>query len=416
MDRPIEKKFWSARRITWLVIGAVMTLAPLFVFVLADHSVRLNVQRERITVSTVARGPFQEYISLRGSVAPIKTIFLDAVEGGRVEKIFLEEGSIVEQGDSILQLSNPDLELNVMNQEANLFEQLNDFQNIRINLDQQTITRQNQLIEIEHSLQTAERDFTRDNKLIEKDLVPRQDYEKSREDVAYWRTRRDFMIKTLEQDSLYRIGQIAQLETSVERLRMNLEAVKRNLDNLTLRAPVSGQLTLLDAEIGELKSKGQRLGQIDVMSGYKVRASIDEFYIARVIRGQEADCELSGSGYGLTVQKVYPEVREGKFEVDMDFTGQVPDGIRVGQSIQCKLALGGLSEAGLLPKGGFYQGSGGNWVFVVDRSGEYAVRRPIKIGRQNIEFFEVLEGLEPGEQVVTSSYDNYMQIEKLIIK
>ncbi|MBN2289036.1 MAG: HlyD family efflux transporter periplasmic adaptor subunit [Candidatus Glassbacteria bacterium] len=416
MDRQIEKKFWTARRTIWLGTGGIITLVFLFGFILADYSAKLNIQRERITVSTVIKGPFQEFIPVRGSVVPIKTIYLDAVEGGRVEKLFLEEGSMVEQGDSILQLSNPDLELSVMNQEANLFEQLNDFQNIRISLDQQAITRQNQLIEIEHGLEQAEREFTRNSELMAKDLVAKQDYEQSREDIAYWRKRRDFMIRTLEQDSLYRIGQIAQLETSGERLRMNLEAVKRNLDNLMLSAPVSGQLTLLDAEIGELKSKGQRLGQIDVMSGYMLRASIDEFYIARVKRCQEATCEISGSEYRLVLQKVYPEVREGRFEVDLDFVGEVPPGIRVGQSLQCRLALGGLSEAVLLPRGGFYQSSGGNWVFVVDRSGESAVRRQIRIGRQNMEHYEVLEGLDPGERVVTSSYDNYLQIEKLIIK
>jgi HlyD family secretion protein len=338
------------------------------------------------------------------------------VEGGRVEKIFVEEGNMVEKNDPILQMSNPALELSVMNQEAILFEQINNFQTIRINLDQQAITRQNQLIETDYQVREAERDYSQKEELVKKDLVSKQEYEKSRDNMVYWRKRQEFMVQTLQQDSLYRHGQIASMETSVERLQMNLAAVKQSLENLFLRAPVSGQLSLLDAEIGQQKSQGQRLGQVDILDGYKVRAYIDEYYISRVNQGQTATCDLAGQTYQLVLKKVYPEVRNGQFEVDLEFTGGVPQDIRRGQTLQIKLALGDLTEAILLARGGFYQSTGGNWAFVVGPSGGSAVRRPIRIGRQNTEQFEVLEGLKPGEKVVTSTYENYKDVDKLILK
>ncbi len=415
MDRKLEKKRFTPGRLIALGLAALFLAALAWGVILADHSTKLNVESERLTIATVASGPFQEFIPVRGNVVPLTTVYLDAVEGGRVEQVFVEEGARVEKGDPILQLSNPTLELGVMNQEALLFEQLNNFQSIRISLDQQMITRQNQLIELEHSLREAERDFGQKEQLFGKGLTPRLEYEASRENVEYWRSRREFLQQTLAQDSLYRRGQIAQLEGSIQRLQLNLEAVKKNLENLFLRAPVSGSLSLLEAELGELKSQGQRLGQIDVLDGYKVRAGIDEYYITRVSAGLSAECELGGKSCRLTLDKVYPEVRQGQFEVDLEFEGQTPSELRPGQSLQLKLALGELSDALLLARGGFYQGSGGNWAFVLDPDGRSARRRPIRLGRQNTECFEVLEGLSPGDRVVVSSYDNYQEIDRLIL-
>jgi HlyD family secretion protein len=416
MDRPIEKKRFTLKRILFFSLALIFVVAVLYGFILGDRSAKLNVELERITISTVTQGPFREFIPVRGSVVPLQTIYLDAVEGGRVEKIFVEEGNMVEKNDPILQMSNPALELSVMNQEAILFEQINNFQTIRINLDQQAITRQNQLIETDYQVREAERDYSQKEELVKKDLVSKQEYEKSRDNMVYWRKRQEFMVQTLQQDSLYRHGQIASMETSVERLQMNLAAVKQSLENLFLRAPVSGQLSLLDAEIGQQKSQGQRLGQVDILDGYKVRAYIDEYYISRVNQGQTATCDLAGQTYQLVLKKVYPEVRNGQFEVDLEFTGEVPQDIRRGQTLQIKLALGDLTEAILLARGGFYQSTGGNWAFVVGPSGGSAVRRPIRIGRQNTEQFEVLEGLKPGEKVVTSTYENYKDVDKLILK
>ncbi len=415
MDRQLERKRFSRKRILLTAAGVIMLSALVYAFVLADHSARLNVEADRITVSTVSEGPFQEYIPVRGSLVPLTTIYLDAVEGGRVEKRFVEEGAMVQKGDPILQLSNPALELSVMNQEALLFEQINNFQAIRINLDQQAIDRQNQLIDTEHQLKLAEIDFAQKDGLFARELASRVEYETSRNNLDYWHQRRQFMLRTLEQDSLYRSGQIASMEASVDRLQLNLAAVKHSLENLFLHAPATGQLTMLEAEIGEQKMQGQRLGQIDLQDGYKVRAEIDEYYLARVKTGQSAGCELAGQSYSLLLRKVYPQVRNGQFEVDLEFTGELPGGIQRGQSLQLKLALGDLSQAVLLPRGGFYQSTGGNWAFVLDPAGKYAVRRTIRLGRQNTDFFEVLEGLAPGEKVVTSGYENYQDIDKLIL-
>ena len=415
MDRMIEKKRFTLKRAALTVAIVTFVGAILYGAVFRDYSAKLNVELDRITVSTVTSGLFREFIPVRGSVVPLLTIYLDAVEGGRVEKKFLEEGSMVEKGAPILQMSNPALELSVMNQETLQLEQLNNFQSIRINLDQKAIERQNQLIETEYRLHEAERDFALMEGLFKRDLVPGLEYEKSRDNLNYCRKRLEFSLETLRQDSLYSCGQIASMDASVQRLELNLLAVKKNLENLFVRAPVSGQLSLLDAEIGEQKLQGQRLGQIDVLDGYKVRAYIDEYYISRINQGQTATCELAGKAYQLVLKKVYPEVRNGQFEVDLEFNGDIPSDIRRGQTLQLKLALGDLSEAFLLARGGFYQSTGGNWAFVLDQAGRVAVRRSIRIGRQNTENFEVLEGLSPGEKVITSSYENYMNVDKLVI-
>ncbi len=416
MDRKIRKKKWTLKRISGLCLAGLFVGAVLYEFLLGDHSSKLNVQVERIRISTVERGPFQEFIPVRGTVLPILTIYLDALEGGRVEELFVEEGALVKEGDPILRLSNPTLELNVMNQEALLFEQLNSMENTRLNIETQAINRREQLINIEYRLQQTERDYLKNEELMKRSLISRKEYEESKEDYDYWLKRQEFMVQTVRQDSLYRLGQLVTLETTAKRLQMNLEAVKQPLDNLVLKAPVSGQLTSLNAEFGELKTRGQRLGQVDVLDGFKVRAAIDEFYITRIHTGLTGSFELAGKTYHMVIRRVYPEVLEGRFEVDLDFAGEVPEEIRRGQTLPIRLALGDLSEAILLARGGFYQTTGGNWVFVVDRSGTSATRKPIRTGRQNPEFFEILEGLTPGEQVVTSSYENYEEIEKLVLK
>lgn len=416
MDRKIEKKRWTPKRIIWLSVGVICIAVILYGFIFGDHRAKLNVDLERITISTVSRGPFQEFIPVRGNVVPIRTIYLDAVEGGRVEKIFVEEGNMVREGDPILRLSNPSLELSVMNQEANLLEQLNNLQTLRISLDQQAIEKQSQMNEIEHQLHQAKLKYLLNEQLFQKGLMVKIEYQTSKDNYEYYQQSRDFMALSLKKDSLYRAQQIEQMEMSSKHINENLVAIKRNLDNLLLKAPVDGQLTMLDAEIGESKSQGQRLGQVDVLDGFRVRAKIDEYYISRVKRGQSATCSLSGRTRRLLLTKVYPEVRDGEFEVDLEFMDETPEEIRRGQTLQIRLELGDLTEALLVDRGGFYQSTGGNWAFVVDPSSSFALRRPIKIGRQNTEYFEVIEGLEPGERVITSSYENYLNVEKLVLK
>ena len=416
VDRAIERSWWKRKTAAGMAGASLFAgLLGYFVF-FGESSRKLNVQKERITVSTVARGPFQEFIPVRGTVLPIRTVFLDALVGGRVDNVFIDEGSMVDKGDMILKLSNPKLELDVMNQEASLYDQINSQQNTLINLEQGAIKLEEQLIEIEHNIQQEKRTYEKNSKLWDIRAIARHDFEQSRSDYEFWLSRRDFVAKKARRDSVYRVAQVRRINASIGKLEANLGALRRNLDALVLSAPISGQLTSLDAEIGARKSEGQRFGQVDVLEGFKVRTGIDEFYIHRITSGQRGTCKVAGEGYDLIIRKVYPEVSEGKFEVDLEFAAEVPTEIRRGQTLQIRLELGDLEEALLLARGGFYQATGGNWVFVVDPSGEVATRREIRIGRQSPEFFEVLDGLEPGEQVITSSYDHYQEMEKLILQ
>jgi len=272
------------------------------------------------------------------------------------------------------------------------------------------------LADAEYQVQSARLSYQRDSALVLKNLVPQQDYLQSRYAYESWLSRRALARENFRQDSILRLTQLAQLEGSIARLQDNLDMTKQNLENLIIKAPISGQLTSLNAEIGESKSPGQRIGQIDVLDNFKVQASIDEFYIARINPGQTGEFDLSGTTYGLKITKVYPEVTNGRFDVDMLFVGTPPVGVRRGQTLQVRLELGDLTEAVLLPRGGFYQKTGGQWVYVVDKSGDFAVKRSIKLGRQNPQMFEVLDGLQPGEDVITSSYDNFGDIDRLVLK
>jgi HlyD family secretion protein len=415
MDRKIEKKIWTKRRIVW---GAGSVCALLFiVYVIASTTAasRLNVDVDRITISQVTRGPFQEYIPIQGTILPIQTFYLDATEGGRVEKRYAEAGSFVGEGDPIVKLVNSGLQLDVMYREALTYQQINDAQNRRLTIEQNTIAVKTSLADAEYQAQTAHLAYRRDSALVLKSLVPEQEYLQSRYGYESWVRRYALARENFRQDSVLRLSQLAQLEASVARLQENLEMTKKSLDNLVIRSPISGQLTSINAEIGASMSPGQRIGQIDVLESFKVRASIDEFYIARINPGLTGEFDLSGSTYALKITRVYPEVTSGRFAVDLEFAGQPPAGVRRGQTLQVRLELGEVNEAVLLPRGGFYQKTGGQWVFAVDRSGAYAVRKSIKLGRQNPLMYEVLEGLQPGDEVVTSSYDNFGDIDRLVL-
>ena len=414
-DRKIAKKRWTVRNIAIVSGGGLFLLFVLYYLVLGDHRSKLNVESEKITLAEVTRGQFQEFDPVQGAVQPIQTFFLDAVEGGRVDSTFVEAGSFVKRGDRILKLVNTNLQLDVLYREALLFEQINNARNTRLAIEQNTLALRGQLTDVTYQIQRLERQDARDSVLLKKGLISAQDFQQVNDEHVYWIQKRSLTVDNIRQDSILRHTQIEQLDASVKRMTNNLELVKRSMDNLVVRAPIGGQLTSRSAEIGESKSPGQRLGQIDVLDGFKVRAPIDEFYIARVNPGQKGETDLNGKTYTLNVSKVYPEVRDGRFEVDMLFDGPPPPGIRRGQTLQIRLELGDLAEAVMVPRGGFYQKTGGQWIYVVDRSGAYAVKRPIRLGRQNPQVFEVLEGLEPGEQVVTSSYDNFGDIDKLVL-
>ena len=414
MDRRVEKKIWTPKRIASISGIAVFVCAVIYMAVFGDHSARLNVQVDRITISEVTRGPFQEFTVQRGTVLPIQTYYIDALEGGQIEEIFLEEGTMVEKGRPILKLSNPTLEQNILTQEARLFEQINNMENTRLNLENRAIRNRQELMRVELNLRETERQYEKQKVLFERGLTSQDLFEGARDRYQNDQKRRSFALETVRQDSLYRINQLAALDTSARSLRRQLEHVRRPLENLTVRAPIAGQLSQLNAEIGQLMNRGRRIGQVDVLDAYKMRVGIDEFYITRITKGLKGTIEIGDETYELTIRRVFPEVLEGQFEVDMDFVDATPQSIRRGQTEQIRLELDAPQEALLLPRGGFYQTTGGNWVFVVE--GDEAVRRDVRIGRQSPEYFEVLAGLSPGERVVTSSYDNYEEIDKLVLK
>jgi HlyD family secretion protein len=410
MDRQRQRRRFPPRRLA--TIAGVLLFAGLSAYgLLKDSGVRkLNVERDKLTVSTVRRGPFLEYTPVRGTVLPIRTIYLDALESGQVERVFVEEGATVAEGEPLLRLANPSLELHVLQQESELERRREELRTGRLSMQQNLLRSRQARMELEYQLSIDKGNYERYASLSKQDLVaimPLQDYEKLRNEHDYKARKLALTQETHAQDSLLTATKVTQLVSALARKERNLEIVRRRLDNLTLRAPVSGQLTTLDAEIGESKGAGGRLGQIDIVDGFKVRAAIDEHYIARVNRGQRGEFDLEEKAYGMTIRKVYPGVQNGRFEVDLVFEGEAPTGIRRGQTLHIRLELGDLEEAVQLARGGFYQTTGGHWVYVLDAAGERATRRDIKLGRQNPRLYEVLEGLEPGEQVITSSYDNF---------
>lgn len=417
MDRTIKKKTWTIKRIVLLASAVLFAAFAVYVFLFKFRTSSLNVEKERITISAVTKGPFQEFIPVMGNVLPKTVFFLDAAEGGRVDELYMEAGTMVKKGDPILRLTNTDLLLTIMWREAELFQQSNNLRNTRLSLEQYRLELTQNVAQAESTLQQQKRLFDRYTELIKDDLISKHDYETAKDQYEYLQKRFNLAEESRKNELEFRQAQVDALEVSLKRMQDNLDVARQKLENLTVKAPTTGYLTALDAEIGQAKSPGDKLGQIDVIEGFKVRAGIDELYKPRVEEGKTGDFDLAGKTYDLVVRKVFPEVKDGKFDVDMNFAGGVePEGITRGQTLHIRLNLGGISDAILLPRGGFYQTTGGNWVFVVDKSGNFAVKRQIKLNRQNPQDYEVTEGLQPGEQVVTSSYESFGDVERLILK
>lgn len=416
MDRKIAKKKWPPKKIVLYAVGGTIVLFLLYNLIFGDSRSKLNVKSERLTISTVSLGPFQEFIPVTGNVVPIKTVYLDAVEGGRVELKYIEEGALVTTGDEILKLDNTNLHLDIMYREAELFQQINNLRNTRLEMERTRLNLKRQIVELEYQIAKQKRLYYRSKEMNGKQLISQQEFEEIRDQYMYLLKSKELTLETHKQDSIFRKAQIEQLEVSVRRMQANLEIIKTKLENLVIKAPITGQLTSLIAEIGESKAPGERLGQIDVLDSFKVRVDVDEFYIARIEIGKTGEFDFAGSTFKAEIRKIYPEVQSGRFAVDMYFTDEVPQGIRRGLTLHIRLALGDLSEATLLARGGFYQKTGGQWIYVVDKSGNYAIKRSIKIGRQNPQYFEVLSGLAPGEKVITSSYETFGDNEKLVLK
>ncbi|HEX2533977.1 MAG TPA: HlyD family efflux transporter periplasmic adaptor subunit [Chitinophagaceae bacterium] len=416
MDRVITKKKWNQKRI--LTLGGITLLLILIgasVYFASGKS-RLNVDAERITVSEVKKATFQETIPVNGVVQPVTTIYLDAIEGGRVEEKLVEDGAMVAKDQPILRLANTDLELSLANQETAVFEVLTQMQNTKNNAVQNTIQQLNQMAEVDNALAEAERLYKLNKYLYEEKAIGSQEYKSSENDYVYQVNRKKLTSRTLNQDSLSNRQQISQMGASYARMQNALQLMRRKVGDLVVRAPVAGQLTSLDAEIGQSKNKGERLGQIDVLSGYKVRVDVDEHYLSRIFTGLKGSTSFAGKDYELKIRKVYTQVTNGRFQVDMEFVGTPPQNIRRGQTLQIRLALSDATEAVQLAKGGFFQQTGGNWVFKVSEDGRTAYKVDVQLGRQNPDYYEVLSGLQPGDKVVTSSYENYGTMQELVLK
>lgn len=417
MDKVIEKKHkWLNKKTIWITVGSVLILLVAYNIFFGDKSSKLNVEKEKITIESIIENEFKDYFAQIGTVEPIRTIFLDAIEGGRVEEILIDEGNMVKKGDVIIRLSNTGLILEISNNEAAVSTSINEFENRKIQLELQTIQRNQTLIETERQLKMQKRQYEYNKKLFADEHISKEEFDQSFELYSATKQQYDLLNEALKSDSLYREVQLKAMEGQIGRMQENLKIIQGKMDYLNVKAPVNGELASLVPEIGQVFTHGFRIGAINILENYKLRVEIDEHYIARVRKGLPGSFDFAGSNYTLVIDKVYPEVNNGRFGVDMLFTSEKPDQIRIGQTFRLKLELGESKQAVLIPRGGFYQSTGGQWVYVVNEKGNLAVKRSISIGRQNPKYYEVLEGLNPGEQVIVSSYDNFNDVDQLILK
>lgn len=416
MDRVIAKKRWSKKRILTIagITGVILLIAASYYF--TSGKTKLNVDTERITISEITKGAFQEFIPVNGVVLPLTTIYLDAMEGGRVEEKYVEDGAMMKKDQPILRLSNTDLQLGLVTQQTNVYNLLTQMQISKNAAQQNTVSKLNQVTDVESQLKEAERVYKLDKHLYEEKVIGSQEYQKALNDYNYYLEKKKLTDKILQQDSTSNQQQVTQARQSFEGSQNALNVMRQKVGDLIVRAPIDGQLTSLDAERGQSKNKGERLGQIDVLSGFKVRVDVDEHYISRIFIGLKGDFDFNNQTYKLVIKKVFTQVTNGRFQVDMEFVGEVPKGIRRGQTLQIRLALSDETQAVLLPKGGFYQQTGGNWIFKVKENGKSAYKVDIQLGRQNPDYYEVLQGLKPGDKVVTSSYENYGDMQELVLQ
>jgi HlyD family secretion protein len=414
MDRKIERKQRKPLFIGAAIAGGLLLVA--LIWATRGSSTSYTLDGERIRTSTVETGVYEDYIPLRATVEPERSVILDAIEGGRVEAILVDDGTYVEEGQPILELSNTSLQLDVIAREAEVSEQLNNLRNTQLAIEQNRLSLKSDLIEINYQISRLDRLVTRYVELQGNQFISKNEYEDAVDELQYWRNRHEVTKESQAQDEVIRLAQIAQLETSVSQLEKNLTLTRSNLDNLLVKAPRAGQLTSLNAEIGESKARGERLGQIDDVDRFKASALVNEFYLNRVVVGQRADLEIDDRKYELEVSKVYPNVQAAQFEVDLRFLGEAPKDIRRGQTLQMRLVLGDTqSNAILLANGPFFNDTGGAWVFVMDESRAVATRRDVQLGRRNSNNIEVIAGLIDGDEIIISSYSNFITVDRLFI-
>lgn len=416
MDKKIEKKGWTLGKVALILLGVGGIGWLAFSMYKDAGTSRLNVETERLLIDTVNSGTFQEFIPVTGVVLPIKTVVIAAVEGGRVEDKMIEDGTMVKAGQAILQLSNPDLQLNYLNQEANIVAQINQIRNTSLMMEQQSLSLKETALDVEYRLDLLTKRTKRNKQLFKDGAISEVEFQDAEDEYENLQRRRALLKKTIERDSLSTLLQQEQMQNSLDLMKRNLEIAKQSLDNLIVKAPIPGQLSGLTNELGELILESSQIAQIDDLSNFKIRVRIDEFYISRIFPEQEGSFEFAGGRYNLRIAKIFPQVINGAFEADMLFTGQTPSGIKRGQTLSVKLELSAEEKAVLLARGGFYQSTGGNWVYVLDAGGNIARRRDISIGRQNPNFYEILAGLNEGDIVITSSYENYGNKDELVLR
>jgi HlyD family secretion protein len=416
MDKAIVKKKGLQWKHLWIFVIAFFALFILYNIIFREKGTRLNVQAERLTIETVSSGVFQDYISVQGVVEPIRTIYLDAVEGGRVEEVLRDEGSMLKKGDPIIRLSNDNLALDISNTEAQITRAINESRNARISMQQQLLHAGIRIAELRKKSLQDERLFKKNETLYKDKFISEEEFLRSQEEYETTSELLGLYLESYKNDSLYQAAYLSSMEESIDRMSLNLKLTMRRLDNLTINAPVDGELTSLSPEVGEVINYGNRVGIINILDSYKLRVDIDEHYISRIYRGLEGESDFAGSSYRAKINKIYPEVRAGRFAVDMVFKDEIPKQIRVGQTSRIRLELGESNTTLILPRGSFYQNTGGQWIFVVDPSDEFAVKRSISVGRQNPRYYEVLDGLHEGERVIVSGYENFGNADKLVIK
>ena len=417
MDKIIEKKTgwrvaFTKKALPWW-LGALLLVFVIYLIARPNNKT-LRVDKDTVTISSAVKGEFNDYIRISGRVQPMTTIQLSPQEGGIVEKILIEEGSPVKAGDAILILNNDNLDLQILNSEAELAEKENILRNTQIQMEQQKLDVRQNVLEYGTNVERLRRAYEQQKALYEDKLIAKEEYLKAEEDYQLALQKYNLMTERSRQDSLYRGTQIDRMEESLENMQLNMSMIRRRKSNLIVKAPIDGELGLLDVVLGQSIAAGTKIGQINSVGLYKVEAQIDEHYIDRVVAGLEATFERQGETYSTVIRKVYPEVRDGKFKADFKFDGEQPDNIRSGQTYYLNLQLGQPEEAVIIPRGTFYQKTGGKWIYVVNKDGNKAVKREIRIGRQNPQYYEVLEGLEPGESVITSGYDTYGDSDVLV--
>ena len=418
MDIKLEKKKgWRAifqkKNLVWVGVAALALFIGWLLF--RDNSSTLRVDAQLLNVASVEQGEFNDYVRLTGSVQPMTTVQLSPLESGVVERIVAEEGTQVKRGDVILEMSNNSLSMQILQSEADLAEKQNILRNTMISMEQERLALRQEKLQLDLEVSRLKRTFDQNQSLYNDKLLAREDYLRSKEDYELAVGRRNLVLERQRQDSLYRSSQVTQMEESLLSMQRNMELIRQRVDNLKVKAPIDGEVGMLDAVLGQSLQQGANIGQVNDLTTYKVQAQVDEHYIDRVTTGLVASFERQDTRYEMQLRKVYPEVRNGQFKADFRFVGDAPENIRSGQTYYLNLQLGEAAEAILIPRGSFYQATGGKWIYVLDATGEKAYRRDIRIGRQNPQYYEVVEGLQPGEKVIVSSYDNFGDNEVLIL-